>query len=456
MLTLKDGRKELYQWDTGRTAIVNKDCDEVHFSNMPFGTAYVVEVKNGEVAIPDELLMATELYCWAFVGSSEDGYTREEKVFKINKRPKPSDYVFTPTEQITLDKLLKEIEYGIYDGATFIPNVSTEGIISWDNDKGLKNPIPVNIKGPKGNDGISIESVEQTIESNEDNGENVITVTKSDKTESTFVIKNGSRGEKGEKGNDSAPIIETKSGIIVTVEDAANTNIIGVNVDDESQVDTVKVIGKNFFNRDYNDSVSNIGVVVEWDSENQEFILNGTTTAPGDIKLVTPLNLDWEIGEKYTVSVCKVSGTATLASGTSTTTYAWGIFQDDASKFMRGATGNSAFLETYNFTANAFPLGEKRTYIFYFQCWRPGTKFENYRVKVQIEKGELVTNFEKYRENYTSLEQANKLILEKGYNNIFTVPRSNITIQYSADAKMYIDNKFAELEATLISLGGNV
>jgi hypothetical protein len=345
--------------------------------------------------------------------------------------------------------LLKEIEYGICDGATFVPNVSTEGIISWDNNKGLKNPLPVNIKGPKGNDGISIESVEQTIESNEDNGENVITVTKSDKTESTFVIKNGSRGEKGEKGNDSAPIIETKSGIIVTVEDAANTNIIGINVDDESQVDTVKAIGKNFFNRDYNDSVSNIGVVVEWDSENQEFILNGTTTAPGDIKLVTPLNLDWEIGEKYTVSVRRVSGTATLASGTATTTYAWGIFQDNASKFIRGATGNSAFLDTYSFTSNAFPLDKKRTYIFYFQCWRPGTKFENYRVKVQIEQGELVTNFEKYRENYTLFEQVNKLILEKGYNNIFTVPHSNITIQYSADAKMYIDNKFAELEATL-------
>ena len=30
MLTLNDGRKELYQWDTGRAATVDIDCDIVH------------------------------------------------------------------------------------------------------------------------------------------------------------------------------------------------------------------------------------------------------------------------------------------------------------------------------------------------------------------------------------------------------------------------------------------
>lgn len=32
------------------------------------------------------------------------------------------------------------------NGATFIPTVSPEGVISWENDKGLPNPEPVNIK----------------------------------------------------------------------------------------------------------------------------------------------------------------------------------------------------------------------------------------------------------------------------------------------------------------------
>ena len=31
------------------------------------------------------------------------------------------------------------------DGATFIPSVSTAGVISWTNDKGLPNPAPVDL-----------------------------------------------------------------------------------------------------------------------------------------------------------------------------------------------------------------------------------------------------------------------------------------------------------------------
>lgn len=39
------------------------------------------------------------------------------------------------------------------DGATFIPSVSEDGIISWTNDKDLENPTPVNIKGEQGEQG---------------------------------------------------------------------------------------------------------------------------------------------------------------------------------------------------------------------------------------------------------------------------------------------------------------
>lgn len=64
-------------------------------------------------------------------------------------------------------------------GATFIPYVSADGVISWTNDKGLPNPKPVNIKGVKGDKG--------------DKGE------KGDK---------GDKGPKGDKG-DAGPQGET-------------------------------------------------------------------------------------------------------------------------------------------------------------------------------------------------------------------------------------------------------
>lgn len=41
------------------------------------------------------------------------------------------------------------------NGATFTPSVSSEGVISWTNDKGLTNPDPVNIKGPQGETGAT-------------------------------------------------------------------------------------------------------------------------------------------------------------------------------------------------------------------------------------------------------------------------------------------------------------
>ena len=42
---------------------------------------------------------------------------------------------------------------GEYDGATFTPAVSTAGVISWTNNKGLANPASVNITGPQGEPG---------------------------------------------------------------------------------------------------------------------------------------------------------------------------------------------------------------------------------------------------------------------------------------------------------------
>lgn len=48
------------------------------------------------------------------------------------------------------------------DGATFIPAVSPEGVISWTNDGDLPNPEPVNIKGADGDPGVYIGSTEPT------------------------------------------------------------------------------------------------------------------------------------------------------------------------------------------------------------------------------------------------------------------------------------------------------
>ena len=49
------------------------------------------------------------------------------------------------------------------EGATFIPSVSEEGVISWENDQGLPNPTAVNIKGEKGDNGKDGWSVDVAV-----------------------------------------------------------------------------------------------------------------------------------------------------------------------------------------------------------------------------------------------------------------------------------------------------
>ena len=44
------------------------------------------------------------------------------------------------------------------NGATFTPSVSSDGTLSWTNDKGLTNPIAINIKGDKGDKGDGVPS----------------------------------------------------------------------------------------------------------------------------------------------------------------------------------------------------------------------------------------------------------------------------------------------------------
>ena len=124
MLTLNDGRSELWQWDTGRTLIVDTDCSQVHFSNKVFGRSIDVDVSNGVAIIRDILLQTDkELNVWAFVGTAENGYTKIGKTFKVNRRNKPADYVFTPVEQTTIEEIAAiaqsvrdDADAGLFDG----------------------------------------------------------------------------------------------------------------------------------------------------------------------------------------------------------------------------------------------------------------------------------------------------------------------------------------------------
>ena len=112
MLTLNDGRSELWQWDTGRALTVDADCSQVHFSNKVFGRSIDDDVVDGAAIIPDVLLQTDkDLNVWAFSGTAENGYTKISKTFKVNRRNKPADYVFTPPDQTSLEEIKERVGY---------------------------------------------------------------------------------------------------------------------------------------------------------------------------------------------------------------------------------------------------------------------------------------------------------------------------------------------------------
>lgn len=59
---------------------------------------------------------------------------------------------YNPATKKYVDDSVSSIQEG-QDGATFTPSVDDSGNLSWTNNKGLVNPDPVNIKGPKGDTG---------------------------------------------------------------------------------------------------------------------------------------------------------------------------------------------------------------------------------------------------------------------------------------------------------------
>ena len=81
-------------------------------------------------------------------------------------------------------------ENGDFDGATFTPSVSSAGVISWTNNKGLPNPTSRNIKGPQGIQGIQGIQGEQGLR-----GEQGLQGIQGEK---------GDKGDTGEKGDTGA------------------------------------------------------------------------------------------------------------------------------------------------------------------------------------------------------------------------------------------------------------
>lgn len=112
MLKLDNNRKTLYQWDVGVVGTLTIDgVDEVHFSNLRYGVSFNIKVVDNKVEFPPEVLQSgADVFCWAFVREQNGGYTKKEQTFNVEKRPRPADYVYEPTEMLSWETLNEKKE----------------------------------------------------------------------------------------------------------------------------------------------------------------------------------------------------------------------------------------------------------------------------------------------------------------------------------------------------------
>lgn len=92
------------------------------------------------------------------------------------------------------------------DGATFIPTVSNDGVISWSNDKDLPNPEPVNIKGVKGDKGdAGAPGADGVSCTHEWDGATLIVTSASGTSSADLKGEKGDKGDPGQAGADGQP-----------------------------------------------------------------------------------------------------------------------------------------------------------------------------------------------------------------------------------------------------------
>lgn len=130
MITLIGG--DLYQWDTGRIVLIESDVGvvshEVHFSTDNLDFAYVVKTySEGNYTycrIPDVILQTDDrLYCYEVCENTDGEETVSMAKFKVKKRNRPDDYLYTEPDRITLEGLSKEIK-ALNDKLEVIENAS--------------------------------------------------------------------------------------------------------------------------------------------------------------------------------------------------------------------------------------------------------------------------------------------------------------------------------------------
>lgn len=115
MLKLKNNKEKLYQWSSDIKVDIGSDenVESVEFCDNFTKKALRVEIHDGNWCYIPNILLQTSYDILAYVVVKDDNgtYTTYEETLEVEPRPKPSDYIYTETELVSISDLVdKAIE----------------------------------------------------------------------------------------------------------------------------------------------------------------------------------------------------------------------------------------------------------------------------------------------------------------------------------------------------------
>ena len=225
--------KRLYQWDTGQKLV---GCTGLYVDFLIDNEVYRVETAEGMCIIPDELLQTAGKHK---VYECMTNNTIRSFAFSVAPRPMPPNYVYTPTEKLTLEGLAQRVDDAVADmirradSGEFDGHTPVKGVDYFDGEKGDKgDPFTyedftpeqlASLKGDKGDKGDSFTYEDFTAEQLAS-----LKGAKGDK---------GDKGDKGVDGKDGISATHQWNGTVLTVTSASGTSSADLKGDKGEQGD---------------------------------------------------------------------------------------------------------------------------------------------------------------------------------------------------------------------------
>ena len=199
--------KPLFQWDINQKLI---GCVGEYVDFIINDEVFRVEVEDYQCLIPDEFLQSADRK--TIYECKSDGTILEHKLV-IHSRPKPPNYVYTPTEKLTLEGLAQKVDDAVADmirradSGEFDGYTPVKGVDYFDGEKGEKGDpftyadfTPEQLETLKGADGYTpVKGVDYFDGAKGAKGD---PFTYEDFTPEQLASLKGDKGDKGDNGKD--------------------------------------------------------------------------------------------------------------------------------------------------------------------------------------------------------------------------------------------------------------